>query len=147
MKPFKRILVPTDFSAHAEEATRVAADLSKRYDGALTLVYVYEPVSYALPPGYALYTAAQLDVMFGEFDARLASAKTEAENAGATRVDAKRLQGFVAGEICEHASNEAFDLIVMGTHGRSGLERLALGSVAERVVRMARCPVLTVKLA
>jgi universal stress protein A len=146
MKPFKKILVPTDFSAHAEEATRVAIDLSKRYDGAVTLVYVYEPVSYALPEGYALYTPTQLDGMFAEFDARLASAKTAAENAGVGRVDTKRLQGPVPEEICEFAGNGAFDLIVMGTHGRSGFERLVLGSVAERVVRMAPCPVLTVRL-
>ena len=114
MKPFQKILVPTDFSPHADEALQVAADLCKRYAASLTLVYVYEPVSYALPEGYALYTPTQLDGMFAEFDARLASAKTAAEKAGVGRVDTKRLQGLVPGEICEFAGKGAFDLIVTG---------------------------------
>jgi nucleotide-binding universal stress UspA family protein len=146
MKPFKKILVPTDFSVHAEEATRIAVDLSRRYEASIMLVYVYEPVSYALPEGYILYTPPQLDRMFAEFDTRLAGAKSAVESAGVGRVETRLLQGFAAGEICELASNGAFDLIVMGTHGRAGFKRLLLGSVAERVVRMAPCPVLTVRL-
>ena len=146
MKPFKKILVPTDFSIHAEEATHIAVDLSKRYEASIMLVYVYEPVSYALPEGYILYTPPQLERMFAEFDTRLAAAKRAAMSAGAERVETRLLHGFTAAEICELASNGAFDLIVMGTHGRAGFKRLVLGSVAERVVRMAPCPVLTVRI-
>jgi nucleotide-binding universal stress UspA family protein len=61
------------------------------------------------------------------------------------RVETKLLQGFVAGQIVEFASRGEFDLVVMGTHGRTGMQHLFLGSVAERVVRLAHCPVLTVK--
>jgi nucleotide-binding universal stress UspA family protein len=145
MKLFKKILVPTDFSAHAEEATRIAVDLSKQYDASITLIYVYEPVTYPLPEGYVMYTPLQLEQMFSEFNTRLVAAKSAAESAGAERVEARMLQGLAAGEICDFAAHGQFDLIAMGTHGRTGLKRVLMGSVAERVVRLATCPVLTVR--
>jgi universal stress protein A len=64
---------------------------------------------------------------------------------GAARVETRLLQGFAAGEIVAYAKDTHSDLIVMGTHGRSGPKHLLLGSVAERVVRTAACPVLTVR--
>jgi nucleotide-binding universal stress UspA family protein len=145
MKPFQKILVPTDFSAPAEEATRFAAALSRRLEAPLTLVYVYEPVTYALPDSYVLFTAPQLDRMFAEFEGALAAARERALAAGATTVDTKVLSGFAAGEITALARRGGFDLIVMGTHGRTGLSHVVIGSVAERVVRTADCPVLTVR--
>ncbi len=146
MKPFQKILGPTDFSAHALEATRVAADLSRRYAASLTLVYVYEPVNYAVPEGYILYTSSQLERMFAEFEQRLVEARRDAETAGASRVDTRLLQGLVASEITDFAFEGGFDLVVMGTHGRTGIKHLLMGSVAERVLRRAPCPVLTVRL-
>jgi len=100
VKPFRKILVPVDFSDHSALALQTAAALSRSHEAALTLVYVYEPMAVAVPEGYLLFTFAE--------------------------------QG-------------GFDLIVMGTHGRRGLSHVFLGSVAERVVRMAPCPVLTVR--
>lgn len=146
MKPFKRILVPVDFSPHADEAIRTAADLSKRYDGSVTLVHVYETVAYTLPEGYVLYTPQQLADILSEFKKLLESAKQKAEAAGAQRVETTQLQGPVANEITQFARDQNFDLIVMGTHGRSGLKHALLGSVAERVLRKAPCPVLTVRV-
>jgi len=145
MTPFRKILVPVDFSVHASEAIRAAADLAKRYDAALTLVHVYETVAYALPDGFVLFTGSQLADMLSEFEKRLAAAKRDAEAAGATRVEVKQLQGAAAVEIVEFAKENGFDLIVMGTHGRRGLQHALMGSVAERVVRTAPCPVLTLK--
>ena len=66
--------------------------------------------------------------------------------AGAVSSDTRVLEGFSADEIVDHARDEGFDLIVMGTHGRRGLAHVVLGSVAERVLRSACCPVLTVRL-
>jgi len=145
MKPFQKILVPTDFSAHSALAVQTAADLCRRYDASMLLAYVYEPIAYALPDGYLLFSEPQLNSMFEEFEKRLALEKKTAEAAGALRVETKLLQGIAATEIRQLAEHAACDLIVMGTHGRKGLPHVVLGSVAERVVRSAPCPVLTVR--
>jgi universal stress protein A len=147
MSGYKKILVPVDFSAHSAEATRVAADLAKRFDASVTLTYVYDPLAYALPDGVALMPQTEIDRLLEAFRAQLAASQRLALDAGAPRVDARLLQGFVAGQIVEFASRGEFDLIVMGTHGRTGMQHLVLGSIAERVVRLAPCPVLTVKQA
>lgn len=147
MADYKKILVPVDFSTHSGEATRVAADLAKRFDASLTLVHVYDPVAYSLPDGFVMLSQADVDRLFEAFRAQLAADQRRALDAGAPRVDTKLLTGFVAGELVEFASRGEFDLIVMGTHGRTGIQHLAIGSIAERVVRLARCPVLTVKRA
>jgi universal stress protein A len=146
MTTIRKILVPTDFSAHANEAIALASDLSRRYDAPLTLAFVYEPVSYALPDGLVMYAGPQLSELSARFDERLGDARKKALEAGAVRVESRLLQGFIGNEITNLATEGGFDLIVMGTHGRRGFQRLLLGSIAERVVRTAPCPVLTVGL-
>jgi universal stress protein A len=146
MNSFQRILVPTDFSETAQAATRIAGDLSRRFEAPLTLVYVFERTVYPLPDEYILFTSKQLDYMLAEFNQRLASAQRQALDAGAMGVTTHLLHGWAPDEITRFASEGGFDLIVMGTHGRRGIKHLVLGSVAERVVRMARCPVLTVRM-
>ena len=145
MQQFKRILVPVDFSMHSETAVRLAADLARRDGGALHLVHVFEPIAYPLPDGYVLFTPLQLNELVVQFEKQLTSMKTLALAAGAPEVETHVRQGACATDTCELAKDGAFDLIVMGTHGRSGLSHLLLGSVAERVLRRAPCPVLTVK--
>jgi len=147
MKPFKRILVPTDFSSHADQALRTAGDLAQRYEAAITIVHTYEPMAYTLPDGYVLLSPQQHADVLTEFSKLLAAAKSTALAAGAGKVDIEQLQGIAANEIVEHARAGGFDLIVMGTHGRKGLSHALLGSVAERVLRHAPCPVLVVKAA
>jgi universal stress protein A len=146
MIPFTKILVPTDFSRHSAEAVAAAADLSRRYEASVTLAYVFEPVTYALPEGHVMQSPPQIEEMHAVFEERLVQAQAEATAAGALRVTAKLLTGPVAGEITDFAETESFDLIVMGTHGRTGLRHLVLGSVAEKVVRTAPCAVLTVRV-
>jgi universal stress protein A len=146
MRPFQKILVPTDFSSHAEEATRVAADLARRYEAPLTLIYAYEPITLTLPDSFMILTSAQLDQLSAGFEQLLATAQQNAIAAGAHKVETRLLQGFAAREIIDFASEGSFDLIVMGTHGRTGIKHFLLGSIAERVVRGAPCPVLTVRL-
>jgi universal stress protein A len=145
MKPFQKILVPVDFSEHSAEAVRVAADLARRFEAALTLVHVYDPLVYALPDGFTYMPQPAIDQLLQAFTDQLAQTKREALEAGATRVETQVLQGIVAGAIIERAERGAFDLIVMGTHGRTGMQHVLIGSTAERVVRLATCPVLTVK--
>jgi universal stress protein A len=145
MKPFEKILVPIDFGLHSAEALRRAVDVARHYGASLKLVYAYEPLDYALPEGYALYTPEQVGQLLEDFRDRLRAAAREVESQGAREVTHEVLTGPAAGEIVEHARAQGFDLIVMGTHGRRGLSHLLMGSVAERVLRTAPCPVLTVK--
>jgi nucleotide-binding universal stress UspA family protein len=144
---FRKILVATDFSPPADEAVLRAADLSRRYDAPLTLVYVYQPVAYGgLPEAHVIYTPLVMGDLTAAFEQRLLAAKHVAETAGAKSVQTKLLMGPPAGEITDYARTEQFDLIAIGTHGRTGLSRFLLGSVAEKVVRTAPCPVLSVRL-
>jgi universal stress protein A len=147
MNSFHKILVPLDFSEHSERAVQLAAELARRYRAPLTLFHVYEVVPYAVPEGHALITPLpQLTGLVEEFGRRLEEARTRAIEAGAGDVETLLREGFVAPQITDLAREEHFDLIVMGTHGRQGISHLLMGSVAEKVVRTAPCPVLTVRL-
>ena len=146
MKPLKNILVPVDFSPYSEHAVRVASELSATFSAPLVLIHVYDPVAYPLPDGYVLYTPGQLSKMWAEFDRRLEVDQREAMGYGAVSADTRLLQGLTAEEIVRVAHDEGFDLIVLGSHGRRGLQRFLLGSVAARVLQLAHCAVLTVKL-
>jgi nucleotide-binding universal stress UspA family protein len=142
---FHKILVPTDFSADAERAVRVGSELSRLYLAPMTIIHIYDPVAYPLPDGYVLFTPAQLSRMWAEFETRLALAAKAAWESGAVQPETRLLQGITEAEIVRFARDSGYDLIVMGTHGRTGIGRLLLGSVAARVVQTAACPVLTVK--
>lgn len=142
---FKKILVPVDFSEPSTLALDTAVALAKECGASLTIVHVYEPLAIAVPEGYQLFSEEQLTQLFEEFQRQLAEQRKRAELAGAPQVDTELLHGFAVGEIQNFAEQCNFDLIVMGTHGRRGLSHALLGSVAERVVRLAPCPVLTVR--
>jgi nucleotide-binding universal stress UspA family protein len=144
MMPFQKILVPTDFSLQSMNATRLAANLCERYSAALTLLYVHEPVAYELPEGQVANLPSYLDRLFVEFNQRLADARELAWAAGAHRVDTRLLQGSAKREIVRFAAS--FDLLVMGTRGKQGLDRLLSGSLSEHVVQTAPCAVLVVGL-
>lgn len=145
MKPFRKILVPVDFSTHSVEAVRYAADLSRRYEAAVTVAHAYQPAEQAFPDGYLLYKAAEQAGAVSALEQQLAAAGAEAQVAGALRVETTLLEGGAPAAIVRFAEQTAQDLIVMGTHGRTGFKHAILGSVAEKVVRTAPCPVLTVR--
>jgi nucleotide-binding universal stress UspA family protein len=141
----RKILVPLDFSALSKEALLWAIDLARRYDASLTLLHVYQPISFALPEGYVLPTPsvlADLEVSLGK---ALDDARRDVEEKSGMRVDTKLLQGAPFAEIVRLAREGSYDLIVLSTHGRTGIRHALLGSVAEKVVRKAQCPVLTVR--
>jgi nucleotide-binding universal stress UspA family protein len=144
MKPFNSILVPTDFSEHSEEALRVAADLAQRYAATISLVHVYEPVQYVMPEGY-FFTPEQITHLDSALRAQLAKAGRALGDSNTTRVESHLLEGLVFAEIVRFAREHGSDLIVMGTHGRTGIKHALIGSVAERVTRTAPCPVLVVR--
>ena len=135
-----RILHPTDFSECAEQAEAQATWLARSLGAELILLHVS-----AQAPLYAEGTMRMKEVR-KVFDAERQWAeetlKGRADRAGAR---SKVTVGEPSGEIVRVAAEEGADLIVMGTHGRGGLPRLLLGSVADRVIRTAPCPVLTVR--
>lgn len=145
---FTRILVPTDFSAPSDAALATAKDLATRFGATLHLVHVLED-----PYAVAAYSADALGYLppglkeswHQEAEKHLNALLTPAERAHFMATTTVLFSGSAAKEIVEHAQNNHFDLIVMGTHGRGGMAHLLLGSVTERVVRWARCPVLTVR--
>jgi len=145
----KRILVPTDFSSGSRAALEHAADLAERFGATVVALHVWQP-----PPlmrgddamaigGEPYQTLAQMAVKRAgaEMDAFLAPL-IEHEGLWFRRQVA---MGDPADCILEVAGDGNFDLIVMGTHGRTGIKRMVLGSVCEKVSRRATCPVLTIR--
>lgn len=145
MKPFSRILVPVDFLPHSAEAVQRAMALAEPSSAEVVLLHVYEAGEYPMPTGDVVYDPHQLHRMTVEVRGRLEAVRRDVDPAGNRRVTTRVLQGPPARTIVEAATREPFDLIVMGTHGRTGVERLVLGSVAEEVMRRAPCAVLTIK--
>jgi nucleotide-binding universal stress UspA family protein len=148
MSPFKKILVPLDFSAHSDEALRVACAMAETFGASLTLVNVFSPPIYPTPEGaYVVLPTIYADLIAAN-NKRLEETVASVKRDHATlEVDCRALEGVPFREIVGFARKGAFDLVVMGTHGRTGLKHALLGSVAEKVVRKAPCAVLTVRLA
>ncbi|MDA8095309.1 MAG: universal stress protein [Betaproteobacteria bacterium] len=137
---FKHILVPVDGSQTADKALVLACDLAKAHGAALRIVHVLDESAIGWLPDYPAVRHAQREV--GE--RLLARAKQDAEILGVIAQTAllEMAAGRLATAISEDASRSGADLIVMGTHGRRGADRLLLGSVADGVVRIATIPVL-----
>jgi nucleotide-binding universal stress UspA family protein len=141
----KRILCPTDFSDAAANAERQAIDLARALSAELVLLHV---ASEAPLWSETLYTSELRIIFEGQrkwAEQTLAARAKVAAAEGVTARSAVRC-GVAWQEIIAAAADEHADMIVMGTHGRTGLDRMLMGSVAERVVRLAPCPVLTVRL-
>lgn len=139
MLNLKRILVPVDYSSSDQTALAYATALARDQKAAITVLHVEEPPM-AYGGGEMYYGVEQPD---REELARMLAKLVPSDPS----IDVKHrlLTGDPASVIARAADEERADLIVMGTHGRSGLTRLLMGSVAEVVVRHAKCPVLTVK--
>lgn len=142
----KRILVPVDFSADSLEALAYARQLAARCGADLLLLHVAEPVYLAEPNVAAADLTTLLDAQQRTADAQLSRISADLRKEG-RRVRTLVECGVPAQVIVETADNTGTDLIILATHGRTGLSHMLIGSVAERVVRMARCPVLTVRRA
>ena len=140
MIDLKRILAPTDFSEYSNAAIGYACALADKFDSQLHLLHVLEVHASSTPvfgAGLALSPRVR--------ESRAAAEKAlerVADGRAAVRATA---EGPTFLEILRYAKENDIDLIVMGTHGRSGLAHVMLGSVAERIVRKAPCPVLTVR--
>ena len=142
--PWTKVLCPIDFSDPARAAMRAAVDVCRLTSGELTLFHAYELPGYTLPEGSVVASPKMLQDLSDQADVHLAEWKHLAEEMGATKVNVEKGIGEPALSIVELARERGFDLVVVGTHGRTGFRHALLGSVAERVVRRAGCPVLTI---
>lgn len=148
MKSIQRILFATDFSAASEAAFERALDLAKDNGAQLLVTHAYEPPSrlsldgYVLPQVYDEFETALKD----EAEKQLSPLVSRAGKAG-VKARALLVKGIPFRAIARAAKANDADLVVMGTHGRTGVARLFLGSVAARVISTAPCPVLTVRAA
>ncbi len=139
-----RIICPVDFSEGSDSALEHAAGLARKLGVELELVHIYQVPALAMPDGAVLASPTYLANLTSRAQQELEVKRAQVAGQG-LQVTTTLLQGDPADSIVEHADKRGASLIVMGTHGRTGLSRMLLGSVAERVVRCARVPVLTVR--
>ena len=140
----QHILVPTDFSDHADYALDYAIELAQKLQARLTLLHIIDTMPLGvveegsmLPPSYW----QELETNLGQSMEASLKRLTDVDLQGETMI----VHGVPFQSIIDIAKEKAADLIVMGTHGRTGLTHVLMGSVAERVVRMAPCPVLVTR--
>jgi len=136
------ILVPTDGSAGTTRVIDHASELARAHDASLHFLYVVNTASFANLPMETSWESVTT-MLREEGEDTLRAAETRA---GVDGVVTAMREGPPSREIVDYAADEGCDLVVMGTHGRGGLNRLLLGSVAERVVRSSEVPVLTVRV-
>lgn len=143
MKEIKKILVPIDFSENSTKLLQHAVDMAGKSGASIVVMYVVEGID-----KYAGLSVPHISL--AEVEKELVqSAKNKMERFLEENLDpsvaheAIVLNGDIAEEINNFAANEGVDMIIMGTHGYKGLEKVLFGSVAERIVKTAPCPVLT----
>ncbi len=146
MPTWDRILCAVDFSEESRLAMEAAADLARRYESHLTLVHVHEPPM-AVKPAALLAPPTLFEGDAREKEEELELWRTEAERLAGSPVRSLLLYGHAAVEIVRSVEEDRADLVVIGTRGLTGLKRMVLGSVAERVVLVAPCPVFVMRAA
>jgi len=137
---YERILVPTDGSKEAGSAVDHATDIARTYDAALHTIYAVNTSVDTTTPG-------TLDALKEAGETAVDEVVQRAEAAGVGTVEGVVAQGAPHRAILDYADEHDIDMIVMGTHGRTGLPRYLLGSVTEKIVRLSDAPVLTVRRA
>jgi nucleotide-binding universal stress UspA family protein len=144
MTSFRKILVPIDFSGHSAQALDSAIELAKAFGGRLHLLHCYQINVGAISP-YGLVIPESFDRDIREAATKQLGQWREKARAQKVEAEAEVSALFPSEAISATAERIGADLIVMGTRGLSGFKHVMLGSVAERTVRIAPCPVLTVK--
>lgn len=140
----RRILIPTDFSEPASEAKEYAMAMADRLGAELHLLHVVVPPVIPFPDSTTSWTMPATGLK-----SEVEAAKQQLSNEIAAwseerRVVSSVVTGFAVEEIVKYAEEHEIDLIIAGTHGLTGISHLLIGSVAEKLVRVATCPVLTV---
>lgn len=149
MPTVQKILVPTDLSDSSMRALTEAQEFARAFGASIDLLYVWSPPALVAPEsvltGIGVDEQPLLDWVRKSAKEQLARFEGDAKSAGIAIHGSACETGDPAGVIVEHAVNGKYDLLVMGTHGRTGLSHVIMGSVAEKVVRRSPCPVLTVR--
>ncbi|EJN59179.1 universal stress protein [Halogranum rubrum] len=141
---YDRILVPTDGSEGVERAISHAVDLAEAHGAAIHAVYVVNTAGFTGLPMESSWEGVE-EMLHEDAEQALTTVRELAEQHGVP-VETHVLEGSPQREIVRYAEEEGCDLVVMGTHGRGGIDRLLLGSVAEKVVRASNVPVMTVRV-
>jgi nucleotide-binding universal stress UspA family protein len=141
----QHILVAHDFSETAEKALDFALDLAAKLGAHVTAMHAYELPTYAFPEGPVLTVEMIAQIERAAATALEGIVARAARRSPAVKVKTELRHGSAWKEIDQAAADLKVDLVVLGTHGRKGIARALLGSVAEKVVRTATCPVLTVR--
>ncbi len=141
----QRVLLPTDFSTYSATATKYACELATKFDAELHVLHALE-IHAVAAPDFGMGLALPRYMEESRAAAEQAMTKTvDAQWASNRKVVHAIVEGSPRAEIVRYARDKDVDLIVLTTHGRSGLAHVLMGSVAESVVRTAPCPVLTVR--
>lgn len=142
-KLYKKILIATDGSEYTKNAVDYGIDLAKSTGAKLHAIYVVDTAAFAsIPMDAAWESMYELLRQEGDEATKYVADKAEAES---LEVERNTVEGHPADEIIKYAEKNQISLIVMGTLGKSGLDRFLLGSVAEKVVRTSKIPVLVVR--
>jgi universal stress protein A len=144
----RKILVPTDFSAPSRAALEYAAELAPALGASIDVLHVWELPVFVPPsmlPDAGVADLSVIDIYRKGAESQLEQFVAEAKEQGVAVRAAFAELGPPSQTIAEFANRREYDLIVIGTHGRTGLAHVVIGSVAERVVRYAHCPVLAVR--
>lgn len=144
MPLYDRILVPTDGSSEGELAVCHALDLAAVHGASVRAIYVVDTARYAGMPMETTWEGVG-DLLYDDGESALETVEALAADRDVD-VETAVVEGSPSREIITQAEEAACDLVVMGTHGRGGIDRLLLGSVAEKVVRGSSVPVLTVRI-
>lgn len=140
-----RILVPIDFSVHAKNALKYAVPMAEQLEAALHLVYVVEPTIYPADLGFGQVVLPGVEENLREKSKEELDNLIAQEIGGRVKATAVVRTGRPHQEILIEAEEKGVDLIIVATHGHTGVEHILFGSTAERIVRSAKCPVLTIR--
>ena len=140
----KKILAPTDFSPASEKGLKYAQRFAREFGAELTLLHILEPIVPFAFEGLPMRLPVE-ETGWSDAARALKALEVSARQKGVSTVRAMTRQGIASHEIVDAAKEFDVDLIVMATHGCTGLKHFCIGSTAERVVRVATCPVLVVR--
>lgn len=145
MEQIKKILVPIDFSDYSKNALKYATRFAKQFNAKIYLIYVVEPMIYPADFSMGQVAIPSTDIdLHSRAEEELKKLSKDIIN-GSLKVEILIKTGKPFVEIIETASANDIDLIIIATHGHTGVEHLLFGSTAEKVVRKAPCPVLTLR--